>query len=146
MYRLGPCIPISGFFLLLKVQRGCVYVIILFLVLVLFKIYVFIWKKGIGKLLHQIAQKHTAGGGRGGGGRGEDYRANIFGIWLYLHIMSRTRFRVNPQSLVAWMSRNSLLEAGSKSEVYQITYQYSAFDCISLSCHVRVSEWIHVTW
>ena len=32
-------------------------------------------------------------------------------------VMSRTRFRVNPPSIVAWMSRNSLLEAGVKSEV-----------------------------
>ena len=32
-------------------------------------------------------------------------------IWLYVFIMSRTRFRVNPHSIVAWMSRNSLLEA-----------------------------------
>ena len=32
--------------------------------------------------------------------------------------MSRTRFRVNPHSIVAWMSRNSLLEAGAKSEVF----------------------------
>ena len=31
--------------------------------------------------------------------------------------MSRTRFRVNPHSIVAWMSRNSFLEAGTKSEV-----------------------------
>ena len=31
-------------------------------------------------------------------------------------VMSRTRFRVNPHSIVAWMSRNSLLEAGAKSE------------------------------
>ena len=30
--------------------------------------------------------------------------------------MSRTHFRVNPHSIVAWMSSNSLLEAGSKSE------------------------------
>ena len=30
-------------------------------------------------------------------------------LWLYILIMSRTRFRVNPQSVVAWMSRNSLL-------------------------------------
>ena len=30
--------------------------------------------------------------------------------------MSRTRFRVNPHSIVTWMSRNSLLEAGVKSE------------------------------
>ena len=29
--------------------------------------------------------------------------------------MSRTRFRVNPYSIVGWMSRNPLLEAGKKS-------------------------------
>ena len=38
------------------------------------------------------------------------------GQWLYVLVMSRTRFRVNPHSIVAWMSRNSLLEAGAKSE------------------------------
>ena len=38
-------------------------------------------------------------------------------IWLYILIMSRTRFRVNPHSIVAWISRNSLLETGAKSEV-----------------------------
>ena len=32
-------------------------------------------------------------------------------------LMSRTRFKVNPHSIVAWISRNSLLEAGAKSEV-----------------------------
>ena len=37
-------------------------------------------------------------------------------IWLYLLVMSRMRLRVNPQYTVAWMSRNSLLEAGVKSE------------------------------
>ena len=31
--------------------------------------------------------------------------------------MPRTRFRVNPESIVDWMSRESLLEAGAKSEV-----------------------------
>ena len=30
--------------------------------------------------------------------------------------MSHTCFRVNPHSIVAWMSRNSLLKAGAKSE------------------------------
>ena len=30
---------------------------------------------------------------------------------------SRTPFRVNPHSILAWMSRNSLLEEGAKSEV-----------------------------
>ena len=36
---------------------------------------------------------------------------------LYVLIMSRTRFRVNPHSTVVWTSRNSLLEAGANSEV-----------------------------
>ena len=31
-------------------------------------------------------------------------------IWLYVIVMSRTCFRVNPHSIVAWMSRNSLLK------------------------------------
>ena len=38
------------------------------------------------------------------------------GDWLYVLVMSRTCFRVNPHSIVAWISRNSLLEAGAKSE------------------------------
>ena len=37
-------------------------------------------------------------------------------VWLYVLVMSRTRFRVNPHSIVVWMSRNSLLEAGAKFE------------------------------
>ena len=37
-------------------------------------------------------------------------------ISLCVLIMSRTRFWVNPPSIAAWMSRNSLLEAGAKSE------------------------------
>ena len=46
------------------------------------------------------------------------YKNNpIIGYWLYVLIMSRTRFRVNQDSLVAWMSRNYLLETDAKSEV-----------------------------
>ena len=37
--------------------------------------------------------------------------------WLYVLIMSCMHFRVNPHSIVAWMSRNSLLKTGVKSEV-----------------------------
>ena len=37
-------------------------------------------------------------------------------LWLYVLVMSRTHLKVNPHSIVAWMSRNSLLEAGAKSE------------------------------
>ena len=47
MYRLVPCIPILGGEFLLKLQSECVYVIMLFLVLILFKIHVFDVKKGI---------------------------------------------------------------------------------------------------
>ena len=36
---------------------------------------------------------------------------------LYVIIISRTRFRVNPHYIVAWMSRNSLLETGAIFEV-----------------------------
>ena len=35
----------------------------------------------------------------------------------YALIMSRTRFRVDPHSIVAWMSRNTLLETHTISEV-----------------------------
>ena len=37
-------------------------------------------------------------------------------IWLDAIIMSRTRFRVNLHSMVAWMWRKSLLETGAISE------------------------------
>ena len=95
-------------------------------------------------------------------------------IWLYVLVMSRTRFRVNPPCSVAWMSRNYLLEAGAiwnfseciwsptqnhfarKRTINHLvqlakwlscvlgTYLYGAFDCMFLWCHVRVSEWIHL--
>ena len=37
--------------------------------------------------------------------------------WLYVIIMSLTRFRVNLHSMVAWISKNSLLETGAIPEV-----------------------------
>ena len=40
---------------------------------------------------------------------------------LSILIMSRTLFRVNPHSIVAWMSKNLLLEAGAKSEEMSAT-------------------------
>ena len=45
MYKLFPCIPIFRGFFLLKVQKGCVYVIMLKIALVLFQIYVLVGKK-----------------------------------------------------------------------------------------------------
>ena len=38
-------------------------------------------------------------------------------IWLYVLIMLCRSFTVNPHSIVAWMSRNSLLQEGVKSEI-----------------------------
>ena len=38
-------------------------------------------------------------------------------FWLYVIIMSRTRFRVNLHHIVAWMPRNLLLETGAIFEV-----------------------------
>ena len=35
-------------------------------------------------------------------------------IGMYVLVMSRTGFRVNPHSIVTWMSWNSLLERGAK--------------------------------
>ena len=37
---------------------------------------------------------------------------------LYVLIISRAHFRVNPHPIFAWMSRNSLLETGTISEVW----------------------------
>ena len=62
MYRLVPCIPIfRDFFFLLKVEKGCVYVIMLKVALILFKIYVLMWKNSISRLLSKIAAKSNAG-------------------------------------------------------------------------------------
>ena len=40
----------------------------------------------------------------------------VIGNWMNVLVMWHTRFRVNPHSIVAWISRNSLLEARAKSE------------------------------
>ena len=60
MYRLGSCIPILRVFFLLKVQKRCVYVNILFLVLILVENVFIGLKKGISKKMHWVAEKHTA--------------------------------------------------------------------------------------
>ena len=44
-------------------------------------------------------------------------KIKVLNFVLYVLIMSRTRFRVNPHSIFACMSRNSLLETGAISEV-----------------------------
>ena len=51
MCGLFPCIPIFKGFFLLKVQKKCVYVIMLKIALILFKIYVLVRKKGISGLV-----------------------------------------------------------------------------------------------
>ena len=39
-------------------------------------------------------------------------------IWLYVLLMSRTRFRMNPHSIVGWMSRYSFL---SRREIWSLS-------------------------
>ena len=51
MSRLFPCMPIFKGFFLLKVQKECVYVVMLKIALLLFKIYVLVRKKGISGLV-----------------------------------------------------------------------------------------------
>ena len=94
-------------------------------------------------------------------------------IWLYVTIMSRTSFRVNPHSMVCLnvkerfsSSRRHIWSLSDSSKIRThnhlvckrtinhlaklakwlscvvSTYLCGAFDCM-LSCHVRVSEWIH---
>ena len=60
MCRLFPCIPIFRGVFLLKVQKECVYVIMLKIKLVLVKNMFFGLKKGISELSRWVAQKHTA--------------------------------------------------------------------------------------
>ena len=42
---------------------------------------------------------------------------SVYCIWLYVIVLSRTIFRVNLHSILAWISRNSLHKAGAISEV-----------------------------
>ena len=51
-------------------------------------------------------------------------------IWRHVLIMSRTCFRVNPHSIVPWMSINSLLEVWSLSDRNRRTDKYSQHSSI----------------
>ena len=74
-------------------------------------------------------------------------------ICLKVFIMSRTRFRVNPHSIVAWMSRKSLLETGTISEFSgcgfesscsQLNFRYGACSEPGVSWHPGTCRvWIH---
>ena len=47
-------------------------------------------------------------------------------IWLHVLIMSRMRFRVYPHSIVTWISRNSLLEAGAKFDFWNLISDFAS--------------------
>ena len=95
--------------------------------------------------------------------------------WLYVLIMSRTHFRVNPLSGVFWnvkelftwtrceiwstidcnvtRTHNHVVHKGTLNYLVKLvkwlscvvsTYLYGTFDCMFLSCHVRISEWIYI--
>ena len=67
-------------------------------------------------------------------------------LWLYVVIMSRTRFEVNLHSIVAWISRNSLLETDTISKVWVIS---TGIEVRELHVHLRTngrafdSRWSH---
>ena len=63
---------------------------------------------------------------------------------LYVLVMSRTRFRVNPLSIVAWMSRNSLIEASAKSEGYVTATGFERRTTLFVNKHSTVSpNWLN---
>ena len=52
----------------------------------------------------------------------------------------------NPNNLVLKRTLNHLAKLAKWLSCVRSTYLYREFDCMSLSCHIRVSEWIHTLW
>ena len=50
-------------------------------------------------------------------------------FWPYFLIMSRMCFRVNPHSIVTWLSRNSLLKIGALLETWGLLLLWILFPC-----------------
>ena len=48
--------------------------------------------------------------------------------------------------LVHKRTHNHLAKPAKWLSCFVSTYLYGVFDCMFLSCHVRVSEWIHTLW
>ena len=96
-------------------------------------------------------------------------------IWLYVLIMPRTSFRVNLHSIFCLNVKELLARSrwdiwsysnGIRTDIHLVwkltlnhlakltewltcvvtTSLYGAFDCMLLSCHVRVSEWIYTLY
>ena len=63
-------------------------------------------------------------------------------IW---NLSDCSRTRIN-NHLVHKRTRNHLAKPAKWLSCVMSIYPYGAFDCISLSCHVRASEWIHTLW
>ena len=57
--------------------------------------------------------------------------AKVLINWLYVLIMSRRRLRVNPHSIVAWMSRISFLE--NRREIWSLS-----------DCNDSLAKWLSV--
>ena len=62
-------------------------------------------------------------------------------IWLYVIILSRTRFRYNLPSKVAWMSKNFLLETETISEVIKYSFQVHSEDTRAMPEDLKVIYW-----
>ena len=71
----------------------------------------------------------------------------VWCIWLYVLIISRPCFRVNPHSIFAWMSRNSLLETGVISEVWVTAKGLEpTTKCSQMYCTYKYSQHSSVIW
>ena len=66
-------------------------------------------------------------------------------IWLYILVMSRTLFSMNPNSIVTPILGNlmlkNMIELAKWLSCVLSTYVYGAFYSVFFSGHVRVSEW-----
>ena len=60
--------------------------------------------------------------------------------WLYVLVMSHTSFRVNPHSIIAWMSSNSLLEAGASFRLvfHNITCKWTFISVSALAQYLSL--------
>ena len=66
---------------------------------------------------------------------------SVLCIWLYVLIMSHMRLKVNPHSIVAWMSRKSFLKTGPKSMIAQMYFSIFSNNLKMLKNDCNQNKW-----
>ena len=66
---------------------------------------------------------------------------SVLWIWLYVLIMSHMRLKVNPHSIVAWMSRKSFLKTGPKSMIAQMYFSIFSNNLKMLKNDSNQNKW-----